>query len=157
VIPKLNTFLDLGSQGVGAVNSQTRYYFWGVSLEWDLFAGGQHRYKAKQAAVDLRSAQSGYNETMQSLQLQLEQSINNYHSAAATYQSAGAQLGFAEKYFTDQSKAYREGQLLYVELLDAENQLTNARLQLAQAYAGVQISLAQLERDEATYPINIKS
>ena len=157
IIPKLNTFLDLGSQGTGTVDNKTRYYFWGVSLEWDLFAGGQHRYKAKQADADLRSAQAGYNETTQSLQLQLEQSINNYHSAAATYQSASSQLGFAEKYFTDQSKAYREGQLLYVELLDAENQLTNARLQLAQAFAGVQISLAQLERDQATYPLNTKS
>jgi outer membrane protein TolC len=157
LIPKLNSFLDLGEQGTGTVDNKSAYYFAGVSLEWDLFAGGQHRYRAKQADADRRSAQAGYNETQLSLQLQLEQSQNNYHSAAATYRSAIAQLNFAVKYFTDQSKAYREGQILYVELLDAQNQLTGARLQVDQAYAGVQIAGAQMERDQATYPINPKS
>lgn len=157
LIPKLNSFLDLGEQGTGTVDSKSAYYFAGVGLEWDLFAGGQHRARAKQADADRRSAQAGYNETLESLELQLTQSQNNYHSAAATYQSALAQLNFALKYFTDQSKAYREGQILYVELLDAQNQLTSARLQVAQAFAGVQIAVAQLERDQATYPINPKS
>lgn len=157
LIPKLNSFLDLGEQGTGTVDSKSAYYFAGVGLEWDLFAGGQHRARAKQADADRRSAQAGYNETLESLELELTQSQNNYHSAAATYQSARAQLNFALKYFTDQSKAYREGQILYVELLDAQNQLTSARLQVAQAFAGVQIAVAQLERDQATYPINPKS
>lgn len=157
LIPKLNSFLDLGGQGEGTVDSKSAYYFAGISLEWDLFAGGQHRYRAKQADADRRSAESGYNETLESLQLQLEQSRNNYRSATATYRSALAQLTFALKYLTDQSKAYREGQILYVELLDAQNQLTEARLQVSQAYAGVQIAAAQLERDQATYPINPKS
>jgi outer membrane protein TolC len=157
LVPKLNSFLDLGAQGEGTVDNKSAYYFAGISLEWDLFAGGQHRYRAKQADADRRSAVSGYNETVASLQLQLEQSLNNYHSATATYRSATAQLDFALKYFTDQSKAYREGQILYVELLDAQNQLTEARLQVTQAYAGVQIAGAQLERDQATYPINPKS
>ena len=157
LIPKLNSFLDLGGQGEGTVDSKSAYYFAGISLEWDLFAGGQHRYRAKQADADRRSAEAGYNETLESLQLQLEQSRNNYRSAAATYRSALAQLTFALKYLTDQSKAYREGQILYVELLDAQNQLTEGRLQVSQAYAGVQIAAAQLERDQATYPINPKS
>lgn len=157
LIPQLSTFLDLGSQGVGTYDSQTRYYFWGVSLQWNIFAGGQHTYRTRQAKSDEQYAQAGYEETARFLQLELEQSFNNYNSALQVYNSAGAELGFARKYFTDQSRAYREGQLLYVELLDAQNQLTQARLEVAQAYAGVQIALAQLERDQATYPLNHKS
>jgi outer membrane protein TolC len=157
LIPQLNTFLDLGSQGEGVIDNKTTYYFFGVTLSWNIFAGGQHTYRAREANADLQSAQAGYEETARELQLELEQAYHNYNTAVDLYHSAEAQLHFAQKYFTDQSKAYREGQLLYVELLDAQNQLTNTRLQLAQAYAGVQIARAQLERDQATYPINKKS
>jgi outer membrane protein TolC len=157
LIPQLSTFLDLGSQGMGEFNSDSRYYFWGVSLQWNLFAGGQHTARARQAEADRKTAAAGYDQTVQALQLQLTQSFNNYHSAVETYRSAGAQLRFAEKYLTDQTRAYREGQLLYVELLDAQNQLTEARLEEDQAFAGVQIALTQLERDQATYPLTSKN
>ena len=157
LIPQLSTFLDLGSQGMGTFDNTTRYYFWGISLQWNLFAGGQHTARARQAEADRRSAEAGYDQTTQALQLQLTQSYNNYNSAVETYHSAGVQLRFAQKYLTDQSRAYREGQLLYVELLDAQNQLTEARLEEDQAYADVQIALAQLERDQATYPLNQKN
>ena len=153
LIPQLSTFLDLGSQGMGTFDNTSRYYFWGISLQWNLFAGGQHTARARQAEADQRSAESGYEETLQTLQLQLTQSFNDYQSAVETYRSAEAQLSFARKYCDDQSRAYRAGQLLYVELLDAQNQLTEARLQEDQAYAGVQIAMAQLERDQATYPL----
>lgn len=157
LIPQLSTFLDLGSQGMGTFDNTTRYYFWGISLQWNLFAGGQHTARARQAEADRRSAEAGYDQTTQALQLQLTQSYNNYNSAVETYHSTGVQLRFAQKYLTDQSRAYREGQLLYVELLDAQNQLTEARLEEDQAYADVQIALAQLERDQATYPLNQKN
>jgi outer membrane protein TolC len=153
LIPQLSTFLDLGAQDMGTLDNKSRYYFWGVSLQWNLFAGGQHAYRAKQAEAEHRSAEAGYDQTVQNLQLQLTQSFNNYQSAVETYHSAGAQLHFAQKYLSDQTKAYREGQLLYVELLDAQNQLTESRLQEAQAFAGVQVALAQLERDQASYPL----
>lgn len=157
LIPQLNTFLDLGSQGEGTIDNKSQYYFFGVTLSWNIFAGGQHTYRAREANADLQSAQAGYEETARQLQLELQQAYHDYNTAVDLYHSAEAQLHFAQKYFTDQSKAYREGQLLYVELLDAQNQLTNTRLQLAQAFAGVQIARAQLERDQATYPINKKS
>ncbi|WP_162852693.1 TolC family protein [Dinghuibacter silviterrae] len=153
IIPQLSTFLDLGSQGVGTFDNQSRYYFWGVSLQWNLFAGGQHTYRARQAEADRRTAEAGYDQTAETLHLELTQSFNNYHSALETYQSTGAQLRFAQKYLNDQNKAYREGQLLYVELLDAQNQLTEASLEEDQAFAGVQIALADLERTQATYPL----
>lgn len=69
------------------------------------------------------------------------------------FNSAQTQLQLAEKYYRDQFKVYKEGQLLYIELLDAQNQLTQARLQLLQAWAQVQISQADIERAQATYPL----
>lgn len=154
-IPKLNTFIDLGSQGFDFnVNNKTRYYLWGVNLQWDIFTGGQRKYKAEQSRANYNAATAQLDQTEQSLQLQLDQTYHNYQSAKAAYKSVTAQLQFAAKYYNDQLKAYRAGQLLYLELVDAQDQLTGARLQMAGAQANLQISLAELERQQATYPIN---
>jgi len=154
-IPKLNTFVDLGSQGFDFnVNSKTRYYLWGVNLQWDVFTGGQRKYRAQQSHANFNAATARLDQAQQSLMLELDQSYNNYQSAKAAYKSATSQLSFALKYYNDQLKAYRAGQLLYLELIDAENQLTSSRLQLAEAQANLQITLAELERGQATYPIN---
>lgn len=155
IIPKLNTYVDLGSQGFDfTVNNKSRYYVWGVNLQWDVFTGGQRKYRAAQSKASFNSATAKLDETQQALQLELDQSYHNYQSAKAAYKSITAQLGFAIKYYNDQKKAYRAGQLLYLELIDAENQLTGARLQLAEAQANLQITLAELERGQASYPIN---
>lgn len=152
--PKVNTFLDLGSQGYNfAFNNTTRYYLWGVNLQWDIFTGGQRKYRIKQAGADAAMAQTALDETKQGLELELDRANNNYRTAYVNYKSAQTQLQLAEKYFRDQMKVYKEGQLLYIELLDAQNQLTNTRLQLLQAYAQVQISQAEIERAQAGYPL----
>lgn len=153
-VPKVNTFLDLGSQAYNfAVNDKSRYYMWGVNLQWDIFSGGQRRYRERQAATDAAIAQAAIDQTTQALQLEQRTAFNNYQTAFTNYQSAQTQLQLAEKYLRDQLKVYKEGQLLYIELLDAQNQLTNARLQLAQALAQVQIARADIERAEASYTL----
>ncbi|WP_184545415.1 TolC family protein [Mucilaginibacter sp. FT3.2] len=154
-IPKLSTFIDLGSQGVDFnVNNKTKYYLWGVNLQWDIFTGGQRKQRAAQSRADLDATTAQLDETELSLKLQLDQANNNYQSAKVTLNSAVSQLAFAGKYYNDQLKAYRAGQLLYLELVDAENQLTDARLQVTAAQANLQVTLAEIERDQATYPIN---
>lgn len=158
IIPKVNTFLDLGSQAYNwDFNHNSRYYLWGVNLQWDLFTGGQRRAKAKQAASEAATVQAMYNETAQNLRLELTTARNNFHTARSNYQSAQTQLELAEKYYRDQVKVYKEGQLLYLELLDAQQQLTNARLEALQAYAQVQIAQAEIERAQATYLLPIQS
>jgi len=153
-IPKLNTFVDLGSQGFDfKANDKTRYYLWGVNLQWDIFNGGQRKYRAAQSRSSLSAATSQLDETQQQLILQLNQSYNNYESAKAAYQSTVAQVALAIKYYNDQLKAYKAGQLLFLELVDAQDQLTGAKLQQAEALANLQITLAELERGQAAYPI----
>jgi outer membrane protein TolC len=155
IVPKLNTFLDLGSQGFDwKYNNKTQYYIWGVNLQWDLFAAGKNHYHTLQAEKDVAYTELQLDNTEKALQLAQEQSENNYNTSVANYQSAKTQLVLAEKYYSDQVKIYKEGQLLYIELLDALNQLTNSQIQLAVTKANVLTSLAELERNQATYPIN---
>jgi outer membrane protein TolC len=154
VIPKLNAFLDLGSQDYNfRVNNKSMYYFGGISLQWDLFAGNKNNYKIKQASIDVAAAQSRYSDAEKAYRLQETQSKNNLNTAITNYQSALKQTALSERYYNDQFKIYKEGQLLYIELVDAQNQLTIARLQLTATEAEIQIAIAELERNQATYPL----
>jgi outer membrane protein TolC len=52
-LPKLSTFMDLGTQGdFIKFNNDTRYYLFGVTLDWRVFAANRVQYKTKQAAMD---------------------------------------------------------------------------------------------------------
>lgn len=157
LIPKLSTFLDLGSQGADfKVNNKTSYYLWGVNLQWDIFTGGRNKYKAAQVQSTLKSTAEKLDEAEQSFKMQLLQSQNNCRAAKAAYESTKAGLDLATRYLKDQNKAYKAGQLLYLELIDAQNQLTQAHLNMAGKQAELQISLAELERNQASYPIDNK-
>jgi outer membrane protein TolC len=126
---------------------------WGVNLQWDLFAGGQHIYRTKQAQADVASLQLKLDNLQDALELQLTQTVNSYNTAVAKYQSATTQLALANKYYADQLRVYKEGQLLYIELLDAQNQITQAALEASIASANVQIAAAELEKCQASYPL----
>ncbi len=157
LVPKVNTSLDLGSQGFNwQYDNKTQYYFWGVNLQWDLFAAGRNNYKIKQASIDQAGSSIAYDDAEKSFMLQLTQALNNYNSALANYKSAEEQLQLATKYYNDQLKVYKEGQLLYIELIDALNQLTTAKLQESITLANVHIAVAAIERNKASYPINNK-
>lgn len=155
LVPKLSTFIDLGSQGtVANFDANTRYYLFGVNLEWNLFASHKNKYKIKQAANDVASITNAASQTTDQLQLQLYQALNNYQTALRNFKTAQSQLAFAERYYRDQMKVYKEGQLLYIELLDAQNQLTQAQLQTTVSQAAVQTAYAGVERAQASYNID---
>lgn len=154
IIPRLSTFLDLGSQSMGLhFDDKSRYYLFGVNLEWTLFGAHKYKYRIKQANLDILANDNVTAQTTDALQLQLYQAGNNYRTALRNLGTAQSQLSFAERYYRDQLKVYKEGQLLYIELLDAQNQLTQAQLQMAVSQAAVQTAYASVERAQASYNI----
>lgn len=155
LVPKLNTFIDLGSQGTfAAFNRDTRYYLFGVNLEWNIFSSNKQKYRIQQANNQVLQVKNDADKTADALQLQLYQSIQDYQTAIANLAAAKSQLSFSEKYYRDQLKVYKEGQLLYLELLDAQNQLTQSQLKHTMALAAVQTAYANVERTQAAYDIS---
>ena len=152
IIPKVGTFIDLGSQAFDfKFNHQSRYYFWGVSLEWDLFSFGKNNYRIKKALAEQKgiAAQTDYISHQLLTELKVRQ--NQMQSAVAQYQSAQSQLKTAQTYYNDQLKLYREGVAIYIEVLDAQNQLINARLDANIALFDTWITQALIERASASF------
>ena len=146
--------MDLGSQASNfKFDNKSRYYLLGISFDWTLFNGLRDVYKVKQANIELQSidAQTAYVES--SLKLASTTASLTYQSAIVQYRNAQEQEMSASEYFTLMSKRYKEGQALYIEYLDARNEVTLASLQKCIAYYDAWIHHAELERANASFNI----
>jgi outer membrane protein TolC len=154
LIPKIGTYLDLGSQAFDwKINKQSRYYFWGISLEWDLFSFGKNSYKIKQTLSDRQTIEAQTDYVQQQLLTELKVRQNDMQSAVAQYISAQSQLKTAQTYYDDELKLYKEGIAIYIELLDAQNQLIDAQLNANIALFDTWIAYAAIERANASFII----
>lgn len=154
-LPKLATFIDLGSQGNFInFNNDTRYYLFGLTLDWRVFAGNRVQYRSKQAFMDSKVTAEQISQTEQQLELQAQTASNRLNAAIRIFQASKSQTALSQQYYQDQQKLYREGQVLYIELLDAQNRLVSDQLQQSISYMVMQTRSAELERAQASYPFS---
>lgn len=154
-LPKVNGFADFGIQDFDfEVDKQSRYYFAGVGLEWTIFSGNKNKYKLKQVEEDQKKISSQTDNVKQQLLLQFQVSQNNLKSALEQFYADKNQKQSAKKYNDDITKLYKEGQAIYIELLDAQNQWVNAQLNTNISLYNSWIAFAELERANATFTFN---
>ncbi|HEU4790451.1 MAG TPA: TolC family protein [Flavobacterium sp.] len=153
--PKLSGFADLGFQDFDfELDKQSRYYFAGIGLEWNIFSGNKNKYRLKQVEEDSKKISSQTDNVKQQLLLQFQVSRNNLKSALEQFYADKNQKESAKKYNEDITKLYKEGQAIYIELLDAQNQWVNAQLNTNIALYNSWIAFAELERANATFTFN---
>lgn len=154
-VPKLSTFIDLGYQGMDwTVDDYADYYLFGVQLDVPLFNGGRNRFKKHRAQFDRDIAELTERNSTQQLLLGATQAQTELVTAQAVLRSANARNTSATSYFNLIEKGFNEGVNTQIEYLDARNQLTGAEVQLAVARTTVLQRLAEMERQNATYPLN---
>lgn len=150
--PKLSGFADVGFQDFDfEVNKDSRYYFAGLGLEWNIFSGNKNKYKIKQVELDSQKINSQTDNVKQQLLLQFQVSQNNLKSALEQFHADKNQKQSAQKYNEDITKLYKEGQAIYIELLDAQNQWVNAQLNTNISLYNSWIAFAEMERANATF------
>lgn len=153
-IPKLSAFLDLGSQEFDfKFNNQSKYYMFGLALDWPIFSGFTNTNKARQTSLDIATLKSQAEDIDNKLQLQVRMALNAYYSSIDIYRSAGSQASSAERYNSDTQKRYKEGQALYIETLDARTEYINALVQHSIARFNVWVKLSELERANGSYQL----
>lgn len=155
MLPTVSTFIDVGLQDFDwKVKDGSAYYIAGINMKWELFAFGKNKYKAAQSAFGIQQAESQYKFTEQRLNLEEKRAEISCQTYSKNYANTLDQVKLAEQYYTDQMKIYKEGRLLYIELLDAQTQLTRARVRLSIDYMSYQIAYAELEYRKALYKID---
>lgn len=154
-LPKVNGFADFGIQDFDfEADKNSRYYFAGVGLEWNIFSGNKNKWKLKQVQEDNKKIISQTDNVKQQLLLHFQVSQNNLKSALEQFNADKNQKQSAKKYNDDITKLYKEGQAIYIELLDAQNQWVNAQLNTNISLYNSWIAFAELERANATFTFN---
>lgn len=154
LIPKIGASLDLGSQAFDwKFNQKTRYYLFGISLEWNLFAFGKNTYRIKQSVAEEQAITSQTDYVQQQLLTELKVRQANMESAIAQYRAAQSQLKTSQTYYSDISKLYKEGITIYIELLDAQNQWIDAQIKSNITLFDTWIAYTAIERANASFNI----
>ncbi len=145
--PKLGGILDLGSQGTATTfNTKNFFALLGLSLDVPIYAGGRNLQKIKQTEMEIASLGEQTKQVEEQLLLQNTLAQNSLNAARAIAQSKAGQVATGQRYYRDLLKRYKEGQANFIELLDAQTQLTNAQLQQSVARFDVWLRYVELER-----------
>jgi outer membrane protein TolC len=153
-LPKLSSFLDLGSQSSDFIfNSQSRYYFFGLQVDIPIYNGNRNKFKIQQIKFDIQSLELQKTFVTNQLQMVATVAQNNLKSAYAIYHSSQKQLISAKAYFKLIDKGFKEGINSLIEFIDARNQVTTAELQVNISRYKVLSQMAEYERQTANSQI----
>lgn len=130
-IPKLNMFLDLGSQNTDwKFDNKSKYYFVGFQLGIPLFAAGRNIFKIRHSELELKNQMLNNTYISKQLQLSADMAKNSLHTTYEKYRTNMKQLDAASAYYRLIEKGYKEGVNTFIETIDARNQLTTASFQM---------------------------
>lgn len=147
-VPKLNGFLDIGSQASNFnFNTNSRYFNAGIQLDIPLFNGKRNIFKIKQAQLDKKNAELNLDYSSQQIVLKAETTYKNLISVCRNYQSDLKNTQSALSYQRLIERGFREGVNTFLEEIDARNLLVTAQLQVNISLYNVLSIAANLERE----------
>jgi outer membrane protein TolC len=151
-VPKVNAFLDLGSQAADwKFNDKSKYYLVGVQLSLPLFQGFRNNISIRQNTLEMRKTELNLTRTTEQLQLAADVAKNDWQTTVQNYAASREQLKSAQSYFNLVEKGYQQGINTLIEFLDARNQLTSSLLQQNLRLFEMLTAEARLERETASY------
>jgi outer membrane protein TolC len=151
-LPKVNAFLDVGSQAQNwEYNHDSQYYLVGVQMSVPIFQGFRNNRNIRQGTLEVKKTQQQLALTERQLELSTSVAMNDEQTTAQNYLAAQEQLRSAQSYFRLVEKGYGEGVNSLIEYLDARNQLTSSQLQqTVQKFEWLRAK-ARVERETASY------
>lgn len=122
----------------------------GLNVNIPIFTGGATKARIQQAEIDIQDVQQDIENTKQSLNLDYKNSVTNIENALINLNSMTDNVDLAEKVQKNTQSNYQYGLANLTELLDAENALTQARQNHANAlldYKQAEIQLIKAKGD----------
>ena len=147
--PTLSLGADGGIQGEEyQFGRGSKYSTVSLLLNWTFFDGGARRAAVRQANAVARRTQTQYDELMQQVQLEVQQSLDRLNASADSLATADARSEAARAAFRIASRKRDEGVISQVEFIDARSSLTGAELNLN--VTRFEVLARQAELDYAT-------
>lgn len=118
----------------------------GASLSWNVWDGGQSKANVSAAKAKLEKAKEAYAQTIDSVELQVQEAYLNLKAAEQKIQSTHAAVEAGQEDFRIKTLRYRSGVGTNVDVLDAETALATARNNYVDALYNYNLSIATLEK-----------
>lgn len=154
-LPEIAAVVDYGYQGeTYSFGKNDDYWMANFVASWNLFKGFQDKYKIDQALIEKKQMQSQFSEVEKQIQLQVQESLYNVNVSIKNIEAANAQSKAAMKSFQIMEQMFKEGMASQIEFIDARQVRTKAEVNAIVALFEYYISLAELEKMTADYPID---
>ena len=129
----------------------------GLNLNIPIFTGGATKSRIQQAEIDILDVQQDIENTKLSLDLDYKNAVTNIENAIINLNSMKENVALAEKVQKNTQSNYQYGLANLTELLDADNALTQAKQNYANALldykqAEIQLIKAKGELNTLTHP-----
>lgn len=137
---------NVGFQGYGYSFRDQQYAVGQVGLQWDLFKGFERKSKIQQAKIQTDLLKTKQNEVEKQIALQTTQAF--YDLASTRESQRAAENGFvnASQYFKLIDSRYRNGNVLLLEYIKAQNDVLTAQLQQSITKYDVLIKKSMLDK-----------
>ncbi|MEI6898702.1 MAG: TolC family protein, partial [Bacteroidota bacterium] len=153
-IPKVNTFIDLGSQASDwQFDSKSRYFMAGLQVTVPIFSGMRNRVKISSTRLAVDDMTLRLENTSRQFTVAAAVAQNNLNTALVNLGSSEKQYQSAKAYFNLVEKGYSEGINSLLEFMDARNQLTGSEIQVRLNRYKVLSAFADLKRQTASSTI----
>lgn len=130
-LPKIYLVNNIGFQGFKyKFNSKQAYNYAQINLKWDIFTGGRRLAKRRSAKFHVDNAQLEFSEVKSKLELEKKKCIEEVITALQNYKTVSAALESAKVSFHIADKRYKEGQMLWLEVMEKQNKYLSAQIQL---------------------------
>ena len=117
----------------------------GATLSWNVWDGGQSKANVSAAKAKLEKAKEAYAQTIDTVELQMQEAYLNLKAAEQKIQSTHAAVEAGQEDFRIKTLRYRSGVGTNVDVLDAETALVTARNNYVDALYNYNLSMATLE------------
>ena len=119
----------------------------GATLSWNVWDGGQSKANVSAAKAKLEKAKEAYAQTIDTVELQVQEAYLNLKAAEQKIKSTHAAVEAGQEDFRIKTLRYRSGVGTNVDVLDAETSLATARNNYVDALYNYNLSIATLEKE----------
>ena len=149
--PKLGAQLDVGSQDYKF--KWNPYALLSFNLEWSIYDHKRHKSKKNQALALIEAQKREQKYVQSQFDLQARIARNNLKAANAQAITYQPRIESAKKTYQEVLKKYRMGVTNYLEILDAQTQITQNKIAYTIARYNAWLKWAELQYVTANYTI----
>ena len=137
---------NAGFQGFGYTFTNQSYAIAQFGLNWDLFKGYEKKSKIQQAKIQTEILKTKRLEVENQLELQVTQAFLEFQATRENLKLTEDAQAKAEAYFKLIDSKYKNGNVLFIEWIKAQNEVTAAQLQQTLAQFDVLIKKSLLDK-----------